>query len=58
MTGEFRLLDKRNGLENAAVPFYRSTIIMSVRHVALYADRTAIAGHWQKKTMIIKTLIE
>ena len=49
MTGEFRLLDKRNGLKNAAVPFYRSTMIMSVRHVALYADRKAIAGHWQKR---------
>ena len=44
MTGEFRLLDKRNGLENAAVLFYRLTMIMSVRHVALYADREAIEG--------------
>ena len=34
MTGEFRLLDKRNGHENAAVLFYHLTMLMGLCLVA------------------------
>ena len=40
-TGEFRLLKKRNGLENATVLFYGITIDMSLRRVARFAISSA-----------------
>ena len=43
-TGEFRLLKKRNGLENATVLFYGITIGMSLCRVALCAIPSALVG--------------
>ena len=56
MTGEFRLLDKRNGHEHAAVLFYRLTMLVGLCLVAHYTIHKAITGYWQRKIMI-KALI-
>ena len=47
-TGEFRLLKKRNGLENATVLFYGITIGMSLSRVALCAIASALVGRLWK----------
>jgi len=47
-TGEFRLLKKRNGLENATVLFYGITIGMSLCRVALCAIPSALVGRLWK----------
>lgn len=47
-TGEFRLLKKRNGLENATVLFYGITIGMSLCRVALCAIASALVGRLWK----------
>ena len=47
-TGEFRLLKKRNGLENPTVLFYGITIGMSLCRVALCAIPSALVGRLWK----------
>ncbi len=54
MTGEFRLRDKGNGLENAAVLFYRLTMITDVLSVARHAIRAQLKEVIARKPIIVK----